>query len=98
MEPAEEHWTKMGESAHFTVRLPADARLTVDDVECPLTSGSRTFDTPSLVPGREYFYTLKAEMVRDGRRIAQTKRVAFRPGERVTVSFEEQRAEGVAAQ
>jgi uncharacterized protein (TIGR03000 family) len=82
--PAEE----AGAPAQFTVRLPADARLTIDDVVCPLTSDVRAFATPSLVPGREYSYRFKAEVVRDGRTVAQERRVTFRPGERVTVSFE----------
>lgn len=86
-----ERWTpasQAGAAAHVTVRLPADARLTIDDTVCPLTSDRREFDTPSLKPGQEYYYLLKAEVVRDGRAIAQTRRVTFRSGERVTVSFD----------
>lgn len=74
--------------AHFLVRLPADARLTVHGVACPLTSDTRAFDTPALKPGQKYYYLLQAEVVRNGRPIAETKRVDFRSGERVTVSFE----------
>jgi uncharacterized protein (TIGR03000 family) len=75
--------------AHITVRLPADARLTVHGVECPLTSETRTFDTPALAPGQNFYYLLKAEVLRDGRPIAQTRRVDFRSGEQVTVSFDD---------
>jgi len=74
--------------AHVTVRLPADARLTVHGVDCPLTSSTRAFDTPALAPGQEYFYVLKVEVMRDGQPVRQSRRVAFRGGERVTVSFE----------
>lgn len=92
MESADGRWTKEGEAgsspAQITVRLPADARLTVHGVACPLTSDMRTFDTPSLPPGQTYYYLLKAEVVRDGRTIAQTRRVDFRSGQRVTVSFD----------
>lgn len=77
-----------GAPAYITVRLPADARLTIDDAVCPLTSDTRAFATPSLAPGREYYYLLKAEVVRDGRTATQTQRVTFRRGERVTVSFD----------
>lgn len=74
--------------AHIIVRLPADARLTVHGVECPLTSDTRTFDTPALAPGQTFYYILKAEIKRDGRSIAQTRRVDFRSGENITVSFD----------
>lgn len=92
MESADGRWTKEGEAgstpAQITVRLPADARLTVHGIACPLTSDMRTFDTPALAPGQSYYYLLKAEVVRDGRTIAQTRRVDFRSGQRVTVSFD----------
>lgn len=90
--PADGQWYATGEAAsspaHITVRLPADARLTVHGVACPLTSDTRTFDTPALAPGQKYYYLLKAEVVRNGRSIAQTRRIDFRSGERVAVSFE----------
>lgn len=86
------NWTPTGQRAaapaHITVRLPADARLTVHGVECPLTSATRTFDTPVLAPGQKYYYFLEAVVMRDGRPVAQTQRVTFRSGERIRVSFE----------
>ena len=75
--------------AHITVRLPEGARLYVHGVFCPLTSGSRSFDTPRLQPGRRYLYILRAETARDGRTVTETRRVIFRAGEDVTVNFNE---------
>jgi uncharacterized protein (TIGR03000 family) len=101
MESGDGRWTRSGEvtasPAHITVRLPADARLSVQGVDCPLTSDTRAFDTPELAPGQKYYYLLKAEVVRDGRAIAQTRRVDFRSGERVTVSFADLGATRVSA-
>jgi uncharacterized protein (TIGR03000 family) len=74
--------------AHVTVRLPAEAQLNVHGVDCPLTSNTRTFDTPALAPGQDYFYVLQAKVLRDGQPVTRTRRVTFRAGERVTVSFE----------
>jgi uncharacterized protein (TIGR03000 family) len=88
----------VGAPARITVRLPADARLTVDGVDCPLTSNMRSFDTPVLVPRQEFYYTLKAEVVRDGQPISQTRRVAFRSGQRVTVSFDDLESRRLTAQ
>ena len=76
-------------SARVTVKLPADARLWVDNVECPLTSGVRSFDTPALEPGATYVYTVRAQVNRDGQPRSETRRVSMTAGDRVTVSFTE---------
>ncbi len=73
--------------ARITVRLPADARLYVDNVVCPLTSGTRSFNTPALEPGRDFYYTLRAEVVRDGRTRRETQRVIVSSGREVSVAF-----------
>jgi uncharacterized protein (TIGR03000 family) len=79
--------TPAGAPARITVTLPADARLFVDDVACNLTSGTRSFDTPKLDPGREYSYVLKAEVERDGKMRTDTRRVVFQAGKQVAVDF-----------
>jgi uncharacterized protein (TIGR03000 family) len=83
---------------HVVVNLPEDARLTVDDVACPLTSARRAFNTPDLQPGRTYFYVLKVEAMRDGQTVTQSKRVTVRAGEETTVEFGELRASRQTAQ
>ena len=75
--------------ARVTVRLPEDARLFVDDVLCPLTSGERTFTTPPLEAGRAYYYTLKAEVVRDGRTQRTSRRIDVEAGKELTVEFKD---------
>jgi uncharacterized protein (TIGR03000 family) len=71
------------------VNLPADAKLYVDDVACPLTSERRTFRTPKLQPGKEYYYTLRAEVMRDGEPVVEKKKVLVAAGRRVNVDFGE---------
>lgn len=73
--------------AVVAIKAPADARLTVDGVEGPMTS--RTFNTPTLESGRAYFYTVKAEMVRDGRAVRDSKHVMLEAGKEVKVEFKE---------
>src|SRR5262249_31701396 len=73
--------------AHITVRLPAQARLYVDDTLCPLTSDTRTFDTPPLQAGRKYYYSMRVELERNGQRLSETRRVVVAAGERVDVAF-----------
>ena len=77
--------------ARVTVRLPADAKLYVDNVSCPLTSSVRTFDTPGLEPGRQYFYELRAVVSREGRDVTESKRVIVEAGRESAVDFGEMR-------
>jgi uncharacterized protein (TIGR03000 family) len=77
------------DTARVTVKLPSDARLYVDNVLCPLTSTTRSFDTPALDVGRKFYYTLKAEVVRDGVMQTKDKRVVVEAGKEVTVEFAE---------
>jgi uncharacterized protein (TIGR03000 family) len=74
-------------SARVTARLPIDARLWVDQVECPLTSGERTFNTPPLAPGQTYYYTLKMQVQRQGVPMTDSQRVLVNAGRSVTVTF-----------
>lgn len=75
------------EKARVTVRLPADARLFVDNVVCPLTSDVRSFVTPALQPGQKYYYTIRAEVVRDGQTRIVSERVLVSAGQSVEVSL-----------
>jgi uncharacterized protein (TIGR03000 family) len=79
----------VGNRARVTVRLPADARLLVDGTPCPLTSGERTFLTPPLEAGRGYYYTLTAEVVRDGQARSRSRRIDVEAGKEVTVEFKD---------
>ena len=73
--------------ASLTVRLPADASLYIDNTKCPLTSGTRTFSTPALETGRQYFYMLRADVVRNGQVLTQSQKVLVQAGQQVTVEF-----------
>ncbi len=73
--------------AAITVSLPEDAKLYVDGVACPLKSARRSFNTPALQTGREYYYTLRAEVTRNGRPFTQSQQVVVSAGRRVNVEF-----------
>jgi uncharacterized protein (TIGR03000 family) len=68
-------------SATLVVTLPADAKLTVDGYATTSTSSVRRFTTPPLDAGRDYYYTLKAEVMNDGKTEVITKRVMVRSGQ-----------------
>ncbi len=83
--------------ATLVVNLPEDATLTVDNEPTSSTSGNRVFVTPSLEAGKEYEYTLKAQVVRDGKVRTATAQVTVRPGEVSSVELQIP-STGVAAQ
>ena len=73
--------------ATIIVRLPAEAKLTVDGNVTTSTSAQRVFVSPALEQGQEYFYTLTAEVVRDGKSASRTERIAVRAGEETNVNI-----------
>lgn len=77
-----------GSPAKVTVRLPAEAKLYVDGMLAPMSSPTRTFNTPRLAAGQKYFYTLKAELDQDGQKRTETRQVVVEAGKQVEVDFQ----------
>jgi uncharacterized protein (TIGR03000 family) len=73
--------------AHLVVELPANAKLYVDDHLMKSTSNRRSFVTPDLQLGQAYYYILRAEVERDGKTLAQSRRVTVRAGQSSEISF-----------
>lgn len=67
--------------ATLVVQLPADATLMIDNEPTTSTSANRVFVTPALESGKEYHYTLKAQVIRDGEVRIATQQVTVRAGE-----------------
>jgi uncharacterized protein (TIGR03000 family) len=67
--------------ATMVVTLPANATLTVDGHATTSTSSYRRFVTPMLEPGTQYYYTLQAKLVADGKETVVTKRVLVSAGQ-----------------
>jgi uncharacterized protein (TIGR03000 family) len=74
--------------ARLLVRLPADATLSIEGSPTTSTQGVRSFISPPLQPGRDYLYTLKAEVMRDGKRVERTKDVSVHAGEQSEVTID----------
>jgi uncharacterized protein (TIGR03000 family) len=74
--------------ATIVVRLPADAKLTVDGSVTRSTEGVRTFVSPPLQAGKDYQYTLRAEVTRDGKKVERTREVKVRAGQTSEVNFD----------
>ena len=89
MKPAEEI-KKEGaapKEAKLIVDLPTDAKLFIDDRPMQFTSQHPIFVTPGLQDGKTYYYELRAEIMRDGKAVSDTKRVVFHAGDELRESF-----------
>jgi len=73
-------------AAKVTVIMPGKGKVYVNDVEIAV-SGKKTFHTPKLVKGQRYFYTVKADLVKDGKTTTDTRRVDVEAGKAVTIDF-----------
>jgi uncharacterized protein (TIGR03000 family) len=72
----------------FTVRLPADAKLWVNDAETKQSGVSRRFHTPTeLEPGRAYEYTFRAQWLEGGQTVTRDRTLRFKAGEDLAVDF-----------
>jgi uncharacterized protein (TIGR03000 family) len=74
--------------ATLVVSLPAEAKLQIDGVATTSTSATRVFTSPTLNPGKDYQYELKAEMVVNGQTMSTTKTVIVRAGEETRVQID----------
>jgi uncharacterized protein (TIGR03000 family) len=84
--------------AHLIFELPAGAKLFVDDQPIANAEGRKSFRTPALRDGQTYYYELRAEVVRDGKTVVQTKRVTLSAGDTIKADFSTLgRESGVAA-
>ena len=75
--------------AKLVVEVPADAKLYIDDQPMKTTAEKREFRTPLLKKGETYYYEVRAEVVRDGKPISETKKVLIRAGEEATANFKD---------
>ena len=77
-----------GRSVMLSVRLPADAKVFVNGKPTTSTGAFRTYISRNLEPGRKYAYEVRAEVVRDGKKLARTKLVRLPAGRGVNLSFD----------
>jgi uncharacterized protein (TIGR03000 family) len=72
---------------HLTVKVPNDARVWIQGAEMDLSGPVREFVSPSLTPGSEYRYTVRATWSENGREVSRTRKVDVMPGDHVSVDF-----------
>jgi uncharacterized protein (TIGR03000 family) len=77
--------------AVIRLRLPANAEVWFDGSKTSQSGSLRPFVTTPLEPGKDYSYEIRARWTQDGRAIEQTRRIIFRPGDRLTLNLMQQR-------
>ena len=74
--------------AHFTVTVPIDAKLWVNDVETRQTGDRRRFHTPeNLETGRTYEYTFRAQWTEGSQTVTRDRTIRFKVGDDLSVDF-----------
>ncbi len=75
-------------TALLTASLPTDAVVFINGRRTTRTGTHREYASHNLQPGREYRYEVRAQVVRNGRTIEDTKAVLLRPGEKKSLDFD----------
>lgn len=72
----------------MVVRVPANAKVFIDDNLMQSTSTERVFTSPPIEPGQSYYYTIRVVVQRDGREVEDVRRVTVKPGEISRLAFD----------
>jgi uncharacterized protein (TIGR03000 family) len=72
--------------ARVVVKVPENAKVYLQDQPMSLSGKVRKFVSPKLDPKREYEYTVRVELDRDGQTLTKTATARVKAGQRVEVS------------
>jgi uncharacterized protein (TIGR03000 family) len=74
--------------AFFTVKVPVEAKVWVNDLETKQTGMSRRFHTPpNLAPTKSYEYVFRAQWAEGGQTVTRDRTVRFKAGDDLPVDF-----------
>ena len=81
---------QINDKAIMVVNAPAWATLYINDQKIEAANTPKQgFVTPTLNPERNYYYDIRAEIIREGKVVSKTKRIYVRAGSEVQVSFDD---------
>jgi uncharacterized protein (TIGR03000 family) len=78
----------MRNSALLSVKVPADAKVFVNDRPTTSTGSDREYISHDLEPGARYNYTVRAEFVRDGKTVTESKTIQLSAGRSADLDFD----------
>jgi uncharacterized protein (TIGR03000 family) len=73
--------------AYLNINVPADAKLYLQDQLMTVEGAQRRFVTPEIRSGETHLYTVKAEIVRDGKTLTKTAQTTVTLGQEAVVSI-----------
>jgi uncharacterized protein (TIGR03000 family) len=73
--------------AHVNVSVPVNAQLWFQDTLTSEKGTARRFESPALVPGKQYRYEVRAQWMENGREVTQTQNVDVYAGASVNMKF-----------
>jgi uncharacterized protein (TIGR03000 family) len=82
--------------AKLKVKVPADAKLTIQGAATRQTGAERTFQSPTLPDGKTFTYKLKATWIANGKPVTVEKEVDVTAGAEVAIDLREASAGGSA--
>ena len=71
----------------MSVKVPADAKVFVNDRPTTSTGSDREYVSRDLQPGARYNYTVRAEFVRDGKPVVENQTIQLAAGQNAAVDF-----------
>jgi uncharacterized protein (TIGR03000 family) len=77
----------MRNSALLSVKVPADAKVFVNDRATNSTGNDREYISHDLQAGARYNYTVRAEFVRDGKPVSETRTIQMTAGQTAGLDF-----------
>ncbi len=80
--------TSTSGDARLDIRVPADAKVLINDHATTSVGEERRYVSQGLKRGAKYRYEVRAEIVRDGRTISQTKIVQLGANQRTDMVFD----------
>ena len=72
----------------LTVSVPTDAKIYVNGTATSSTGDIRQYVSRDLASGMSYAYEVRAEVVRDGQKLEQTKTIDLRAGATNSLAFD----------
>jgi uncharacterized protein (TIGR03000 family) len=76
-----------GQRAEIILNVPLDAIVFIDGQRITSGGTTRLFVTPSLTPGRRYFYDVKISWIDGSHAREISKQVSFQAGQRVVLNY-----------
>jgi uncharacterized protein (TIGR03000 family) len=75
------------DAGYLLVSVPADAKVFVNGRATTSTGGERQYVSRGLENGQHYSYEVRAEVVRDGKTVSETKVAQLSAGSQANLSF-----------